>query len=249
MMLALSRRTVIATSMLAAIGVAVPATLAATSGSQAQPANKAVAAGGHLQVLDPKTPVPVLTASLKTSKPEDLLLNVSFECSIITDVLVNGTGPSTDPNTPATATAEASGAIRAWLTIDGDSNIIPIQDTSAPPQDPSQQAKGGEADKVTFCDRDNKITITDKEQPADGTDQLENYESTKSANAFNWVRLNAGSGDHTIKLWVEFDQPAQDAQGPNSADSTSHGYVGNRTLVIEPTKLANNAVIADTGTN
>ena len=247
-MLSLSRRAVIATSVVATIAVAVPTTLAATSGG-AQPANKAVAAGGHLKVLDPATPVSVLTATLKTSKPEDLLLNVSFECSIITDVLVNGTAPSTNPNTPATATAEASGAIRAWLTMDSDTNIIPIQDTSAPPQDPSQQATGTNADKVTFCDRDNKITITDKETPPNGTDQLENYESTKSANAFNWVRLNAGSGDHTIKLWVEFDKPAQDAQGPNSAGSSSHGYVGNRTLVIEPTKLANNAVISDTGTN
>lgn len=248
-MLTLSRRAIVATSVVAAIGIAVPTTLAATSGSQAQPANKAVAAGSHLKVLDPKTPVTVLTAQLKTSKPEDLLLDVSFECSIITDVLVNGTGPSAPTSPPSSATAEASGAIRAWLTMDSDSNIIPIQDTSAPPQDPSQQATGTNADKVTFCDRDNKITITDGETPRDGTDQFENYESTKSANAFNWVRLNAGSGDHTIKLWVEFDQPAQDAQGANTAGSSSHGYVGNRTLVIEPTKLANNAVISDTGTN
>jgi hypothetical protein len=247
MMLALSRRTVVATSVAAAVAIAVPATLAAT-GSQAQPANKAVAAGGHVQVLDPAAPVSVLSATFKTSKPEDLLLNVSFECSIITDVIANGTGPSAPTAPPASATAEASGAIRAWLTIDDDANIIPIQDTSTPPQDPSQQATGTEADKVTFCDRDNKITITDKEDPADGTDQFENYESTKSANAFNWVRLNAGSGVHTVKLWVEFDQPAQDAKGANSSGSTSHGYVGNRTLVIEPTKLANNAVISDAGT-
>jgi hypothetical protein len=243
-----SPRVVIAAGLAGTMAIAVPMTLAATT-SNAQPANKAVAAGGHLQVLDPAAPVSVLTATLKTSKPEDLLLDVSFECSIITDVIANGAAPSADPNTPATATAEASGAIRAWLTMDSDTNIIPIQDTSAPPQDPSQQAKGDDTDKVTFCDRDNKITITDKETAPDGTDQFENYEATKSANAFNWVRLNAGSGDHTIKLWVEFDRPAHDAQGANSTGSSSHGYVGNRTLVIEPTKLANNAVIGTTGTN
>ena len=235
-----SPRTVIATGLAVTMAVAIPAALGT---SNAQPADKAVAAGSTIQGLQPDSGgTPILTASLKTSKPEDLLLNVSLECSIITDVTAQG---SSAPN--STSTGEASGAIRVWLTMDSDTNIIPIQDISSPPQNPGPW--GSDSDKVTFCNRDHQITVTDAEATPDGTDTLHEYLRTKDANAFNWVRLNAGAGDHTLKLWAEFDSPSHDAQGANTAGSTSTGFVGNRTLVIEPTKLANNAVISDTGTN
>ena len=235
-------RRVIAVGLAGTMAVAIPAALGS---SNAQPANKAVASGSTVQGVHPGAGTAIMTASIKTSKPEDLLLSVSLECSIMTDVRNAGTAPSTDPNAPSSSNAEASGAIRVWLTMDTDDNIIPITDASEPPQDPSQQRKGTDDDKVTFCDRDHFVNITDAENPQDGTDAMRNYQLTKSANAFNWVRLNAGSGDHVIKVWAEFDQPAHDAMGPNSgAGSTSDGYVGNRTLVIEPTKLANNAVIS-----
>jgi hypothetical protein len=251
-MLSLSRRAVVATGMVAAIAAAVPATLAATSGSQAQPADKAVAAGSTVQDVAPSaTGTQLMQATFKTSKPEDLLMSLSLECSIITDVMVPGT---TTPN--GTSTGEAAGAVKVWLTIEGDGQptpiIVPITDTSAPPQDPSQQRAGGEADKVTFCDRDHKVTVTDKENPPNGTDALEEYQFTKTANDFNWVRLNAGSGTHTVRVWAQFipkdpSDPAN-AAATTTANSTAHGFVGNRTLIIEPTKLANNAVISDTAT-
>lgn len=246
-MLSLSRRTVVATGLVAAIAAAVPATLAATN-SSAQPANKAVASGSTLQDVTPSaTGSQIMQATFKTSKPEDLLMSVSLECSIITDVVVPGTTAA-----GGKSTGEAAGAIKVWLTIDSDTNIIPITDSSAPPQDPSQQRTGTEADKVTFCDRDHKATVTDTEQPQDGTDALEEYQFTKTANDFNWVRLNAGSGVHIVKVWAQFipkdpSDPAN-ATATTTDGSTSAGFVGNRTLIIEPTKLANNAVISDTAT-
>jgi hypothetical protein len=246
-MLSLSRRAVVATGLVAAIAAAVPATLAATT-SSAQPADKAVAAGSTLQDVSPSaTGTQIMQATFKTSKPEDLLMSVSLECSIITDVVVPGTTAA-----GGSSTGEAAGAIKVWLTIDNDTTIVPITDTSAPPQDPSQQKAGTEADKVTFCDRDHKATLTDTESPQDGTDALEEYQFTKTANDFNWVRLNAGSGTHIVKVWAQFipkdpSDPAN-ASATTTADSTAKGFVGNRTLIIEPTKLANNAVISDTAT-
>ncbi len=248
-MLSLSRRAVVATGLVAAIAAAVPATLAATT-SSAQPADKAVAAGSTMQDLAPSaTGTQIMQATFKTSKPEDLLMSVSLECSIMTDVFVPGADPMT-----GTSTGEAAGAIKVWLTIDSDTTIVPITDTSAPPQDPSQQRTGGEADKVTFCDRDHRVTVTDTETTKDGTDALDEYQFTKSANDFNWVRLNAGSGTHTVKVWAEFipadPNDTQNVPGStaNTNGSTAQGFVGNRTLIIEPTKLANNAVISDTAT-
>lgn len=118
-----------------------------------------------------------------------------------------------------------------------------MQSTSTPPQDPGAQPAGDESDKVTFCDQVHQRSVTDNESDKDGTDGSTDYLRTKSSAAFNWVRLNAGSGDHTlvVKADLILDQA--------TADSSAQAVVGNRTLVIEPTKLANNAVIGDTGTN
>jgi hypothetical protein len=251
MMLALSRRTVIATSMLAAVGIAVPATLAATSGG-GTPANKAVAAGSNVQDLQPAAAgEQIMSATFRTSKPEDLLMSVSLECSIITTVNVAG---SSTPN--STSMGEASGAIKVWLTIENQGDptsqqIVPVTDVSSPPQDPSQQKAGSDADKITFCDRDHQITLKDAEN--DGNDALSEYQFTKSANDFNWVRLNAGAGIHVVRAWAQFlpndpNDPAN-AAATTTDGSTSNAFVGNRTLVIEPTKLANDATIAENGTS
>src|SRR4051812_22098811 len=93
-MLTLSRRTVIAGTALATLGLASTVAIAGQGGtSNAQPANKAVAAGSTVQEFHPSaTGTPILSAHLKTSKPTDLLIGVSLECSILTDLNITG-GP------------------------------------------------------------------------------------------------------------------------------------------------------------
>lgn len=208
--------------------------LAAGSG---MPANKAVAAGSKIKSIAVNGVEELMSATFKTSKPEDLLISISAECSILTDVVIPGSATG-----GATQTANARGAVRIWATLDG--KIVPIEDVSAPPQDPSAPTHTGtDADKVTFCDRLHERTVTDKEDEEDGIDGSRDYIDTKSANAFNWVRLNAGSGPHTLKVWGEFTTSAL------GTGSNAKAYVGNRSLVIEPTKLANDAVIARDGSS
>ena len=214
-------------------GYFVTQTLAAGGG---MPANKAVAAGGKVKTITQDGVEELMSATFKTSKPEDLLISVSAECSILTDVVIPGSTTG-----GATQTANARGAVRIWVTLDG--KIVPIQDVSAPPQDPADNGNGNDTDKVTFCDRLHERTVTDREDPEDGIDGSRDYLDTKSANAFNWVRLNAGSGAHVLKVFGEFTTTAVGA-GSNAA-----AYVGNRSLVVEPTKLANDAVIAQNGTS
>src|SRR4051794_33505334 len=84
-----SPRVVIAAGLAGTMAIAVPMALGATT-SNAQPANKAVAAANRMAVFDPNTTKPLLTATFKTSKPEDLLISLSAECSILTDVLIAG---------------------------------------------------------------------------------------------------------------------------------------------------------------
>ena len=228
-----SPRVVIAAGLAGTMAVAVPMALGASS---AQPANKAVAAGSHVQTITTNGEQKILSATFKTSKPEDLLISVSAECSILTDVIIAG-----NPTPGAKDDQSASGDVRVYLKLDG--KVVPIEDTSTPPQDPSANGNGDKVkDSATFCDRVFRRTVGDSENPQNGIDSSEDYLSTKSANAFNWVRLNAGAGDHELDVFAVF---TTDATSASNADA----YIGNRTLIVEPTKLANNAVISDNGTN
>jgi hypothetical protein len=231
-----SRRAITLGTLATAIAVAVPMTLAATT-SNAQPANKAVAAGAALADFKPGDAGPILSATFKTSKPEDLLISLSLECSILTDVVVPGSDAAAGPGEdPVTSEGQARGAVRVWLELDG--QVVKIEDASAPPQSADGHGGNQTTDSVTFCDRLHKRSVTDREN--DGIDKSEDWLDTKTANAFNWVRLNAGSGTHTLVAKAAFDFTG------TSAPSTASAYVGKRTMVIEPTKLANNAVISDT---
>lgn len=200
------------------------------------PANKAVAAGSKRVVTGPGVKVKLMSATFKTSKPTDLLIQISAECSILTDVVIPG---SDEPG--ATQTAEASASVRVWAELDG--KIVPLNDISSPPQDPADSAKGTDSDKATFCDRLHRRTVSDREDPQDGVDGSRDYMLTKSANAFNWVRMNAGSGLHELVVYADL------AVGTLTAGSNAQAHIGNRTLIVEPTKMANAAVIAENGTS
>jgi hypothetical protein len=228
------------------------------------PANKAVAAGDTVVVFGPQAETTLLTATMRTSKPTDLILQTSLECSILTKLQTGPIAGGENDNPPKKSTAHAEARILGWLEIDdddqnneaieigADERVVPIGSTSQPPQNGSQD---DEFAKVTFCDRTYERTVEDGEDPLDGIDRETDYIDTKTANAFNWVLLNAGSGIHHVRLVADL---VSGPSGPTSTctrntNATSAGsactqaYVGNRTLVIEPTKMANDAVVGPSG--
>jgi hypothetical protein len=229
---------------IAAIALAVPVIAKATGSSLAQAANKATAAASTVLNIGPGVKKPLLSATIKTSKTEDLVLQLSMECSILTNVVVKG---SSDKG--ASTLLQASASVRAWVEVDG--HIVPVDASSSPPQTPALQALGTEKDKATFCDRVHARNITDKEDLLDGHDLETDYQRTKSANAFNWLRLNVGSGTHLIKVYGDFtvlpatecgvQQPPLPLVKKTLSTDCALAWVGNRTLIIEPTKTANNA--------
>src|SRR5919108_977205 len=150
------------------------------------PADKVVASGSTVVQFAPATAVQILSATLRTSKPTDLILNVNMECSILTSLT---TGPGSSDS------ASATGDIKAWVEIDG--LTVPINSVSNPPQNPPPVGNPA-IDGVTFCNRTYSRTVTDSENPLDGTDTESDYIDTKSANSFTWLRLNMGAGIHTI---------------------------------------------------
>lgn len=190
------------------------------------PADKVVAAGSKVMEFAPGDNVELLKATLRTSSPTDLILSVSMECSILTQLVTNNDNPD----------AQSQGKIRSWVEIDG--RIVPVNSFSTTPPDPlAPQNTGNDSDKVTFCNRVYQRSVVDQENPLDGIDETRDYIDTKDATAFNWLRLNLGSGIHTIVV-----------KGELSASTTGNGslasaYVGNRSLIVQPAKLANDASI------
>ena len=224
---------------------AVPVAVAVTSATATHtPADKVVASGDSLTVVNEGENQTILTATIKSSKPSDLMMHVSAECAVETTHMRDG----------KTSTNEAQGTARLWLEIDG--KIVPIMSSSAPPQDPAQQPGGTEEDKVTFCHReegfsktDNNVLCTAENPLPPLTNQCETeewFQNTKTANAFNWVRLNVGSGTHTIRLKADVVEES----GASTGDaSTAQAYIGNRSLIVEPTKMSNDTLVLTDGTS
>jgi amino acid transporter len=222
----LTRRRCVTGSIMAVVAVAAVFLVFATGAfSGSSPADKVVGAGDNMVVMaGPQTNATLLTAYMKTSKPTDLVLNVSLECTI--ETTVTNVGSSTEL---------AQGQVRVWTEVDG--QVVPITSISDPPQN---TPTGGTvaSDSAVFCERVHEVNF----MPDTNNEMISQFQKTKNANAFNWLRFNVGAGDHTISVKADLNL------GPNTAMASSRALVGNRTLVVTPTKMANNAVISNPGT-
>jgi hypothetical protein len=186
------------------------------------PADKVVASGSKIVAAAPGTNVTLLSATMRSSAPTDAILNVSLECSILTALVTDN-----DHNS-----ATASGTIRVWVQVDG--VTVPINDVSAPGD--HTPGVGNDSDSVTFCNREYSRTVVDQENPQDGVDQISDYIKTKSSHSFQWLVLNLGAGVHSIAVKADLSTSQTDS-------ATAEAYVGNRTLIVEPAKLANDATV------
>jgi hypothetical protein len=174
-----------------------------------EPADKVSAAGSTAVVIDPQANVTLLEDRIRTAKPTDLILGVTSECVITTELTTVGNDTST-----------ASGQVRIWVEVDGVKVPVSQDDTADP-------------GKVTFCDRFQQRE-TSAFEDEDAT--IRTLERQGTANAFNWLALDVGSGIHTITVKADLTTTATD-----NADAMA--AVGKRTLVIEPVKSANDETI------
>lgn len=189
----------------------------AQAGPSSPPANKAAASGSSIEVAGPQQNKLLMSETVKTPGSGNLLLGVTLECSIVTN-LVNTTDSS------GTSTSSASGTIKVWLTIDGTATagIVKV----------SEDDTGSEPGKVTFCDRAYRMDTAGLPQDS----VIRTYLSTKSAHGFNWMATNVGAGTHTIQVWATLSQAA-------STDATASAVIGKRTLTVEQVKSANNEAV------
>lgn len=180
-----------------------------------QPANKVSVAGSSLEIMRSvgsnaadSSVHTLLTGSLKASNPTDLLIQVTLECALWTNIRTSGSSES-----------EAIAGVKVWVEIDG----VPVAVSGDDAIDTG---------KVTFCDRAFKMRTSGFNE----TQTIELYLRTKSANAFNWITMDVGSGTHAIVVKGQLDVLVT-----GSGDAAA--AIGKRTLVVEPTKLANDVTI------
>ncbi len=166
----------------------------------------------------------ILNATMKTSTPEDLIISVTAESALFTTITARG---GNNPSVPGWSSA--MGEVKIWVTVDGK----PVPVSSIP-----NLSAGGIADNGTVV-FNNRVFAVKYNLSSLTSDQFMTwYLNTKSANGFNWMLLNVGSGTHTISVYATLTGQSSGTQ-PNAGEAD----IGARTLIIEPTKLANSAQV------
>ena len=203
----------VAAGLVALVGVL---SYAEQAEAQGQPANKVAAVGTQLEQFDDATPI--LTEQLRISSPADLILSLTAECSIITELTTGGEAPDA---------SEAAGSVTVWVTIDD--TVVPISST---------ENDNGE---VVLCNRTYGRSVEDTEGDGD-VDSEDDYIRTRQANAFNWLALDTGfaydspaNGQNILDVVVWADYETSEV-----GEAVADAWVGARTLIIEPTHAAVN---------
>jgi hypothetical protein len=143
------------------------------AGAAGTPADKVAASGSTAEVMAPGEAVTLLSEKIRSSNTADLILGVTSECVITTELTTEGND-----------LANARGTVDIWVEIDGDPVPVSSDDEE-------------EAGKVTFCDhfQERETTNVDDE---DAT--IRTLDEIGTSNAFNWLALNVGNGIHTLEV-------------------------------------------------
>ena len=207
------------------------------------PADKVTVAGSTMDVVGAGQTQTILSTVMHTSAPEDLVLQLTSECSIVTQVFTSGS---------ASATAAGEVDLQAFV----DNNPVPI--VSAPGQNAQSPTTPKDDGRVVFCDRVHTQNFVDGDSTSSTMqDELSEYQLTKQTNAFNWAAFNVGSGDHTVSVKATFctytsastTQPPTCTTGtaaptsctvPGNMSTCADAIIGDRTFIVDPTSLALN---------
>ena len=197
-----------------------------TANASHEPANKGAAAGSDVDTVGQDELL--LSETMKVSSPEDLIVSVTAECSILTALTTNNDNP----------TSTAFGAVRLRVEIDG--REVPVSAADGAGGQDDADDDDNEIGEVTFCNRAYSRTVTDEEDAPDGQDEEDDYIRTRTANAFNWIALDTGviydspvNGNNilTVELFADYDTDT-------AGEALAEAFVGSRTMVIEPIRLS-----------
>lgn len=208
--------------------------------SQGQPADKVAATGSDVDEATDDTVI--LSEQMRVSSPADLILSVTAECTILTELT---TGPDTAAG--ASDSAFAFGSVRLRVLIDGKEVPVAVDENSGPNEggDGDADADGNEIGEVTFCNRAYQRTVSDGENAQDGIDEEHDFIRTRTANAFNWIALDVGTAYDDIANGQNIldIQVLADFDTDTAGDAVAEALVGSRTLTIEPGHFHNTETV------
>ena len=209
-----------------AVGAAMLAALTGTwavaqsvTAQSPEKSKKTALAGSTTKVMGPQTKTLLLSELIRTSKYTDLLLSVTAECSITTELQTIGT-----------TMQEASGEVLIWIEIDG--KPVSVTDPDGTYLTPT----AGDDGKIAFCNRTERRE-TDFQNDQDHA--IRTFMETRQASGFNWGALNVGKDPKVHKVEV-FGTLSQSEE---TQDSNALAVVGKRTLIIEPVKAAKDELV------
>jgi hypothetical protein len=161
------------------------------------------------EVLDP--------VQIKTGEPKDLVISVSAECVLLTNSKLTG------------KTSEDSGAsIMVTVLVDGE-EADPGQVTFA---SRTVRIKGDLTHPWAGEDCDADPT-TEVQEPCEHWIML--FMDTKTANTFNFIAQDVGSGVHNIEVVAQLD--AYGVDDPDTPASDYAAMIGKATVVVEEVDL------------
>lgn len=218
------------------VALALAGFMAAPAWADHQPAGKVGVAASVLEVLKAcvknggntcpgSSTVLLLKTTIKAPDPDDLILAVTLECALFTDIKVQ-----------KNAESEAIATVTVFIEIDGtdtsgSGTVVPVTGDS----DGNGTFDDPDDGKVVFCNRAFKLKISGF---VDEDPLFELFLRTRNANAFNWVAASPISGQasnvHTVRVFAKLEVNV-------TGNGEARAIVGKRTLVIEPTKLINDA--------
>ncbi|MHB8606311.1 MAG: hypothetical protein ACYDCK_13765 [Thermoplasmatota archaeon] len=212
-------RIVLVATALAVVSMIIVSTGPSQGQSASQPANKMAVSGSALELMSTSITggqqsenVTLLTGTIKTSSPTDLIISLTAECALWTDTIVVGNSDS-----------QSVAQVVAWVELDGKAIPVAAGDT------------GAGAGRVVLCNRLFEMQ-TQNFPPEDQNATIKTFDHTRQANAFNWITLNVGSGTHSFVVKAEMDLSV-------SGMGNAQAAIGKRTLVVDPTMLAQDATI------
>lgn len=192
------------------------------------PADKVSASGSSIEIAERNEPFVLLSETIKLSTPTDLMLSLTLECSISTRLTTIGND-----------SANASGSLDVWVEIDGFKVPVSVDDTDRGPNHEDGENVRGE---VTLCNRTYQRDTTNFDDE-DAT--ITSFIDTRTTHGFNWLALDelwTMSDDNIHEIEV-LGRLTQETRG----DASARVAVGKRTLIIEPTKVANGEEVTELG--
>ena len=163
--------------------------------------------------------VTILSGKIKTSSTVTLVINVAMECSTITDVATKG---------GSTSTSTALAGVTVKVEVNG--IAVPINPKTT-----------GTTGTVTFCTRDLKLST----KSLTTTEIIGITDSTKYANAFNWVDVTVPQGTNIVTLVASLHAHATGTTTTTLTIEAVAG-IGGRTMIVTPAHTANNAQFTTT---